>query len=333
MKLIQRQFQIQDKRLLIDLYRHVWPESFTGEHQSYLTWAFINIPSAQSLLFWVAEDQKKQQLAAARPSLYWPLFSCDGLSLRSFQLGGTAVHPDYRRRGLFTQLTERLLASMADTDADCVFNVSVPAARKGYEKLGWRYLSGMRRYIYFNATAKNIAQIIRSPHSLRRQPSSPIRSEFVLPDSIADFLEARHEFLRGRFYSELDAARLKWRLSKPSEGYRVLFNEQHGLCIYKIDQLPTHKEVLIGEIIPLNSSFSATRYFKREILRRESPLLMSMILTGGHPLRRSLILNGFLPDPRRELNFGVRKINPRLNDDILFDPNKWALATWDIDTF
>ncbi|AUV81643.1 GNAT family N-acetyltransferase [Salinigranum rubrum] len=51
----------------------------------------------------------------------------------------TIVHPDHRRRGLFTASTEYSLDQYADSDVAFVFSHSNANSRPGYRKMGWQY--------------------------------------------------------------------------------------------------------------------------------------------------------------------------------------------------
>lgn len=60
---------------------------------------------------------------------------------------GTMVHPDHRRRGLFTTMTERALQRYVEGEPAFAFSHSNANSRPGYRNMGWRYI-GTREKFY-----------------------------------------------------------------------------------------------------------------------------------------------------------------------------------------
>ena len=58
----------------------------------------------------------------------------------------TVVHPDHRRRGLFTTTTEVALRRYEAGEPAFVFSHSNANSRPGYRKMGWRYFGRRTRY-------------------------------------------------------------------------------------------------------------------------------------------------------------------------------------------
>lgn len=58
----------------------------------------------------------------------------------------TMVHPDHRRRGLFTTMTEVALDRYEAGEPAFVFSHSNANSRPGYRKMGWRFFGGRTRH-------------------------------------------------------------------------------------------------------------------------------------------------------------------------------------------
>src|SRR5690554_2309145 len=109
------------------LFQLVWGGDF-DEINSKTNWAFYKTRS-KVLLY-----QHDGQLIAIRGGIYWPI-SIENRKLNCIQFHGTCVHPDFRRRGIFTSINKDFLKEVEKEGLDIIFNVSVDASRAGYEKL------------------------------------------------------------------------------------------------------------------------------------------------------------------------------------------------------
>lgn len=83
----------------------------------------------------VAEDDGR--IVGVRLFLRWQLVGREG-RVRALRAVDTATHPEYRGRGIFRDLTLRLLEQLdLDDEVDLVFNTPNEMSRPGYLKMGW----------------------------------------------------------------------------------------------------------------------------------------------------------------------------------------------------
>ena len=128
---------------VIDLFLLIWG----GDKQNVIKktkWVFDKKRSKAYLIL-----NERNQLIAVRGGIYWPTIF-NGKKIKSIQFGSTCVHPEYRRRGLFSKMNSEYLKNSKDVGDHLIFNVSVDSARKGYEKLGWIYTKGFQRLTTFH---------------------------------------------------------------------------------------------------------------------------------------------------------------------------------------
>lgn len=75
----------------------------------------------------------------------------------------TMVHPDHRRRGLFTTMTERSLAFYAGRAPAFVFNQPNAASRPGFLDLGWYELDRMTTYYRLQNPGRLLSRRVDAP--------------------------------------------------------------------------------------------------------------------------------------------------------------------------
>ncbi|SDS79681.1 Acetyltransferase (GNAT) domain-containing protein [Gillisia sp. Hel1_33_143] len=97
-------------------------------------WKHYENPFGKSLGL-VACDQKK--IVGVRMFMFWE-FMKEGTIVKAIRPVDTIIHPDYRGKGLFKDLTMTGLAKFKDS-YDLVFNTPNNNSLPGYIKMGWKY--------------------------------------------------------------------------------------------------------------------------------------------------------------------------------------------------
>ncbi|MFC6836198.1 GNAT family N-acetyltransferase [Halomarina ordinaria] len=121
-----------DREGYLDLYETVFGARKSRE---WFAWKYEDNPYADHVPIYVA--QRDGEVVGAR--------SFFGLELRAgertyttLEPCDTMVHPDHRRRGLFTRMTERAIERYADDGLDLFFDFPNEQSLPGNLKLGWR---------------------------------------------------------------------------------------------------------------------------------------------------------------------------------------------------
>ncbi|MGQ4554835.1 GNAT family N-acetyltransferase [Halobellus sp. GM3] len=128
-----RRYRPRDRSGFLALYEDVWGRS---KGQAWFDWRFADNPYADGVQMVVAED--RGTIVGAEPLL--PLrLATDRGRIDSFQPVDWIVHPDHRRRGLFTRMTEELLAAAGER-AELLFNFPNDPLRPGLQKFDWAEL-------------------------------------------------------------------------------------------------------------------------------------------------------------------------------------------------
>ena len=129
-----RRARPSDRDAFLSLYEEVWGRSRT---EAWFDWRFGQNPYADQVEMVVAEQD--DTLVGAEPLLPMPLTTGDE-RVDARQPVDWVVHPDHRRQGVFTRMTERLLSTYGDC-ADLLFNFPTDALRPGLEKFDWTTVS------------------------------------------------------------------------------------------------------------------------------------------------------------------------------------------------
>lgn len=119
-----------DRDGFLSLYEAVWGRS---RSEAWFDWRFERNPYAGGVEMVVAE--RAGELVGAQPLLALPLAS-GSTTVAARQPVDWFVHPDHRRRGLFTRMTEQLLSAYEDRAA-LLFNFPSEALQAGLRQFDW----------------------------------------------------------------------------------------------------------------------------------------------------------------------------------------------------
>lgn len=135
-----RQYRPADREGVLQLDSLVWQRD---RGVDWFEWKYRENPYVdRTPLFVVHNDD---QVVGARPFMAFEMRT-NGRTALALQPSDTMVHPDHRRRGIFTRMTEHAIEYYQGTDVEFFFNFPNEASLPGYEKLGWRRIDDKRTY-------------------------------------------------------------------------------------------------------------------------------------------------------------------------------------------
>lgn len=135
-----RPFRPDDRDGFLDLYEAVWG---TRKSQEWFRWRFEHAPLVDEVPMVVAEDDG--EIVGAEACLTVRL-QIGSTTVLAFQPADWMVHPAHRRQGVFTRMTERLLARYDDGPPDLYYNFPSEAIRPGLLSQGWRVVGSLSTY-------------------------------------------------------------------------------------------------------------------------------------------------------------------------------------------
>lgn len=125
-----RSYRDDDRERFLSLYETVWGHA---RSPAWFGWRFEQNPYSHDVRMVVAE--KDGELVGAEPLLPFRVV-VDGTERPACQPVDWIVHPDHRRRGLFTRMTESLLETETG-EAAFLFNFPTDSLRAGLQKFDW----------------------------------------------------------------------------------------------------------------------------------------------------------------------------------------------------
>ncbi|WP_435346088.1 GNAT family N-acetyltransferase [Haloarchaeobius sp. HRN-SO-5] len=131
---VVRPYESRDAEDVRRLYETVWGNE---PDDDWLTYKFETSPYLDGTPMLVAETDG--DVVGARPAVPVPMRAglCD---LTAVYLVSLMVHPDHRRRGLFTRMMARGLERYAEAGASVCFNFGNESSAPGYRQLGFETL-------------------------------------------------------------------------------------------------------------------------------------------------------------------------------------------------
>ncbi|WP_101297272.1 GNAT family N-acetyltransferase [Halegenticoccus soli] len=128
---VVRQYEPADREQFLSLYEDVFEKSRTPE---WFEWRYGG-PYTDEVRMFVAE--RGGELVGAEPFISFDV-RVGEVTVSAVQPADAMVHPDHRRNGLLTRMTERALERYTAGEPSFVFNFPNPEAKPAYLKLGWR---------------------------------------------------------------------------------------------------------------------------------------------------------------------------------------------------
>lgn len=277
------------------------------------------------------------------------------------------VHPDHRREGVFTAMTEWALAAFEGSDAALCFNFPNDAAAAGNRKLGWRPVQQLSSYYRFahpariaadtegRALAKAAAAVL-SPaasgyNTVRRAlapapdgdaDAMPVRRETTVPvGELAARYRARPP---GAIHVVRDAVFYERTLGNPDWRYEAyLAGDDETALLVGRSTRPDRDVLRVTDVLPpadADRSRPALAALLREALRDHADAAMAVApsLPGANDLLADF---GFLCDDDPPLRYVASRTNHyarTLSGDwtvdgvTIDDPENWTLTFVERDT-
>lgn len=283
----------------------------------------------------VAKDKETGEIVGSRGAIYWPL-QYDDQILNTYQFHSTCVHPEYRRMGVFSSLNKHFLVRASELGIYGVFNVSVEASKKGYQKLGWSYLPGFERLIMIanpmQVAFKSMQYVLKigKLSDKRMEISNKIPCNENLLENL---LETRNRIFSSKLlpFCLYDKESFMNRLSDGFAGYKYFF-EEDSLVVYKlVNKRSTFTGLLVGDIFLSEPSLVLFKKIIKKLIQIEKPDFVLTYVSNKHPNYRYFKKSGFFSAFKKDMNFGTRIVDPSGND--YFGKTVWQTSIFDIDTF
>ena len=339
-----RAYRPDGGRPLLDLLRLALGENGAAARTpAFWSWKHRRNPfgASRGLCAW---QPATRHAVGARLFMRWTFRAGDGGRLGALRAVDTAIHPAYRRRGLFTLLTRRALRS-AGSGAAFVFNTPNRASLAGYRKLGWRLVARwplcfhVRRPERFAARTRGHSEAHASSWDACFGPGIARAADFFAHDgaAVASVVRsAERTRTDGRYRTPRTLRYLRWRYGNPphlSYGVHRL-DDARGLAGFVL--MRPNRRGGLNEIVLTEMFLRAPDAgFAAELLAGALDSTRADYLVAHFAAqsieRRALDAAGFHPVRGETIPFAVRPLRPTGTDPLR--ARSWDLSLGDLEVF
>jgi GNAT superfamily N-acetyltransferase len=296
---------------IISLLKVSLGEDRIPKSESLWNWKHKQNPFGESPIL-VAESEGK--LIGIRAFLKWEYLR-EGKVMMAQRAVDTAVHPDFQGKGIFSQLTRKLLEKSRLEGTDLIFNTPNTLSTPGYLKMGWEKWAKL---------------------PIRFKPVFPFRSKPSLTPSptweqVNDLiLQLEHTGQDASpIQTHLVPGYLHWRYRDcPIVEYQLVSDLSSYLLIYRTKESNWGKELRICDFLTLSTpDMNSLSSELKELERREKPAFISF---SG--LQSTKWLPGswkYLPALPLGPLVTLKQLNPQLQPLNL----PWAWSLGDLEVF
>lgn len=279
-------------------------------------------------------------IAAVRPFMRWE-WVCGSRTVWAVRAVDTATRPDWRRRGLFTRLTERLAKHVQAEGAAFVFNTPNRKSLPGYLSLGWSQVTRIPLW-FAPRPLRMLGHALRgrrqTEEATRLPTSSRPVSEFLDSPDLHHFMETMASRRYARYSTNRDLRYLRWRYGEaPSHHYLASWTLRgdHGAAlIFRAQPRGQFSEILVSEILTSDRGALDDAVLLLEDLRRSMRTDYAAAVApddsvAGEALRRA----GFFLARGMGPRLTVRRLAmaPELPDPLRW--RSWCCSLGDLEVF
>lgn len=294
----------------------------------YWNWKHNNNPFGSSFVLLAFDDGK---LIGVRTFMKWEWVK-DAQVYKCVRTVDAVVHPDYRKRGLFSKLTMYGLDLMKENKIDFIFNTPNSNSMPGNLKMGWKVLgkTGLKvkvnnpiNSIYYRAFNRefDITHIAKE-HNVGNL-SKAYLSEFLL-NSVQD-----NAVLRKNLSSEY----LIWRYQEVPVFKYGVFKDPNDefLIFFRQKEKGPVRELRVCDIILKNLDTSKVGRALKQLMKQYNADIATLTGEDDSVFNALRINAGFLNLGFKGLNVVLREVN--ISVEPYLHKEAWGWTSGDIELF
>ena len=311
-------------------------------------WQFMEGPDGKALIH-IAEDGGR---VIGHFADVPRRFSANGSMVLGTLSIDLMVHPDYRRRGIFSELGR--LAIERVKKGNGLFMMAYPIRKEtiqGFKKIGWevvtelpvivcpiRFQGIVHRYLPIPIISHFLGGVARLFYFILYWKKERGRVEGIEIEEVKEFDEQFDSFWAKALslYPILgvrDRNYLTWRyLRHPTRTYIIFRAKKNGemkgyIILRKVDLLGFKSAVIVDLIAIDNEALSALMQKGIDQSREEKVDLLGYMVPQGHSYYRILRKRGFL----LSLKTFLLMLYPQSSQEVLLSPQRWYVNWGDTD--
>ena len=273
-------------------------------------WKYHDSPFGKAVVQIVRIDGRVAAVGCLWPmTLVW-----NDRRFRALQPCDTAVHPAFRRRGLFGQLNRARKVLALERNFDLIFNFPNPNSLHGYIKSGWQHVG---RVPWLVRVTKPAA-VLRDRLHPGKSKAIEVLGDYHLNESVASQIRVQDFSLPDYVSIERSAGFWKWRFAHhPNRQYGLIRSETdaRSLAVFTLSRKPSGLiEMVIVDFCCTPDSLSNLLKSVLQCARRTGAgfiaLMKPQSLPTGAFYRRAFV-------PMREKNLAILPLSPDLPAQVL----------------
>lgn len=307
-----RPFVDEDLPQVLDLLRASLGETASLQRTPELFgWKHINNPFGRSIML-VAVDGST--VAGFRAFMRWELNRPGGGVLRCVRAVDTATHPDYRRRGIFRNLTMAAIDAATEDGVDMIFNTPNPRSGAGYLTMGWSEVGAIRPLA---SPARGLLRGKADTASLPDPRDFVSRPRLVGVRSVPDREARGLRTPRTPQYHQ-------WRFNEHPTAKYVQIDANDGAAIGRLAFRGKRRELLISDVYGrgMGRAVRKARWAARTTY-------VGAFFSKGSPERTAIARSGFVPVPGAGLTLMCRPLRPI--GEAVTDLGAWDISLSDLE--
>jgi GNAT superfamily N-acetyltransferase len=301
-------------------------------------WKHFRNPFGVSLLIVAASAQ----ILGLRAFMRWRLHDGER-TLAAVRAVDTATHPDARRSGVFSRLTEQAVEQARREGVDLIFNTPNPISLAGYLKLGWRHL-GRPRLLVRVLRPLRVARVLMARGAHRHEDAPVLRPPILPVDSLLaeegglEALLHENERLAGRGIRTVKGTLfMRWRYGEaPGLPYYACWRRGRRIAaavVLRSNLRRGLREVVLSELLIGADGAADAAALLRDVTTAIDADYLVAHAPGGSRHAQVLRRAGFVPVPRVGPHFAVRPLSPAAEDMAATRLSAWHLSLGDLEVF
>jgi GNAT superfamily N-acetyltransferase len=237
-------YELSFKQKLLNLLAFMWKDMDDSLRRAKFEWRYENNPYTTSPIIFLAIDDEK---VVGFRAFVLQKYIVKNESFSTYSPADAIVHPDYRRRGLFSRLNEAFIKFLTESKIrnGIVLNLSSNQySTPGYIKQDWQKTNGSKKYGYrfsiVNALRAKLGMInhpdaLNSAVSINKDNSRLLITTKPEAEILATFVKSKCK--TDKMTNLRDASYFSWRYAFQSEKYFFIYSyssdELQGYLILK----------------------------------------------------------------------------------------------------
>jgi predicted N-acetyltransferase YhbS len=313
-----------------------WPGRRVAAHDrpaEFLRWKHERNPHGPSFIVLAEADGR---LIGMRAYMLWPL-AAGGDEVGAVQAVDLATHPDYRGRGVSSQLTTRARETLRETAA---FALGLPndLSRSQSRKVGWEPVGALPLWVRVRRPLR-VARRARALKSVGRALAVPSVDAAPAAELLGDSgavtgLLADARAADPRFATRSDVDYLRWRYEPQLGDYRAVVEERGGaltgMAIFGLRQRGELWEGSVCELLVRPGDHRTIAHLLRQVMRSAPVDYLAAVPAAGSGQARTLARAGFVRSPFGARALGVSPYRERIEPDPKLSAS-WSLSFGDLE--